>query len=164
MKIGYDYYDAPIGKIFVVVSENGVCKVELFEEEWNKYIKQKPNLTINKELCKEVITQIDEYFQGERKEFNLKLDINSTRFRENVWKALVNIPYGKTQSYQQIAEAIGNRKAVRAVGQANKANQLPLIIPCHRVIGKDKNLVGFAGNNTPVKKWLLQHEGYYEFK
>lgn len=163
MKVGYDYYDSPIGKIFIVVSESGVCKVELFEEEWDKYIKLNPQLSLNKELCKEVIIQIDEYFKGKRKIFDLPLSFKSTQFRQKVWNALCTIPYGKTQSYQQIAEAIGNPKGVRAVGQANKSNPIPLIIPCHRVIGKSGKLVGFAGDRTPIQKWLLHHEGCVDF-
>lgn len=159
MNIGYDYYESPIGKIFVVVSEKGVSKVELFEDKWDEYLNEY-QLNRRSDLCKEVITQINEYFQGKRKEFSLPLDIEGTDFRKNVWQALSNIPYGVTKSYQEIAEIIGNPKAVRAIGQANKSNPLPLIIPCHRVIGKSGKLVGYAGSRISTKKWLLQHEGF----
>jgi len=159
MKIGYDIYDSPIGLIHVVVDEIGVKKVEIFEEDWNEYKKMHEFIHKDVELCKEVIIQLDEYFKGKRKIFNIPLSIEGTEFRKKVWKALQAIPYGETRNYLQIAESIGNPKAVRAVGQANRFNNLPIIIPCHRVIGKSGNLVGFAGNRTPTQKILLEIEG-----
>lgn len=89
----------------------------------------------------------------------MSLSIEGTEFRKKVWEALMNIPYGEVRSYSQIAEAIGNPKAIRAVGQANRANLLPIIIPCHRVVGKSGELMGYAGNKTSVKKFLLELEG-----
>lgn len=159
MKIGYEIYDSPIGRIHVVVDEIGVRKVEIFEEDWIEYKKKHEFIKKDKELCKEVIVQLDEYFNGKRKDFKLQLSIDGTEFRKKVWNALQAIPYGETRNYLQIAEFIGNPKAVRAVGQANRFNQLPIIIPCHRVIGKSGNLVGFAGNRTPTQKLLLEIEG-----
>lgn len=159
MTIGYDTYDSPIGIIHVVVDETGVRKVELFEEDWIEYVKKYESIPEDKVLCKDVISQLDEYFKGKRKYFDIPLSIEGTQFRKQVWQALQHIPYGEIRSYLQIAEAIGNPKAVRAVGQANKFNQLPIIIPCHRVIGKSGNLVGFAGNRTPTQKLLLEIEG-----
>ncbi len=157
--IGYDVYKSPVGNIYVVVNDIGVCRVELFEDSWLKYLKDS-KIQINKELCKEAITQIEEYFLKKRKVFDLALDIRGTEFRKKVWNELSNIPYGKTATYQQIASMIGNPKAVRAVGQANRANEIPIIIPCHRVIGSDGKLVGFAGDKIWLKEWLLKHEGF----
>ena len=159
IKIGYDIYDSPIGLIHVVVDEIGVKKLEIFEEDWEGYKKIHEPITRNTELCKEVIVQLDEYFKGKRKSFDIPLSIEGTEFRKKVWNTLRDIPYGETKNYFQIAESIGNPKAVRAVGQANKFNQLPIIIPCHRVIGKSGKLVGFAGNRTPTQKLLLEIEG-----
>lgn len=159
MKIGYDIYDSPIGIIHIVVDEIGVKKIELFQEDWVPYTKKYEPIPEDKEICKEVIAQLDEYFKGKRKNFDVPLSIEGTEFRKKVWEALQNIPYGEIRSYLQIAESIGNPKAVRAVGQANKFNQLPIIIPCHRVIGKSGKLVGFAGNRTPTQKLLLEIEG-----
>ena len=159
MKIGYDIYESPIGLIHVVVDEIGVKKVNLFEEDWKEYKKKHELIKKDKELCSEVIVQLDEYFKGKRKNFDVPLSIDGTEFRKKVWNALQAIPYGETRNYLQIAESIGNPKAVRAVGQANKFNELPIIIPCHRVIGKTGNLVGFAGNRTPTQKLLLEIEG-----
>ncbi|MCB2298353.1 methylated-DNA--[protein]-cysteine S-methyltransferase [Clostridium tagluense] len=159
VKIGYDIYDSPIGLIHVVVDEIGARKVEIFEEDWIKYKNKHEFILRDVELCKDVILQLDEYFKGKRKNFSIPLSIEGTQFRKKVWEALQDIPYGETRNYLQIAEAIGNPKAVRAVGQANRSNQLPIIIPCHRVIGKSGNLVGFAGNRTPTQKLLLEIEG-----
>lgn len=160
MIMGYDIYNSPIGVIRVVVDEIGVRKIELFEDDWEGYAKLHQGLEENKELCREAIVQLDEYFAGARKEFELPLSIEATQFRRKVWNALLDIPYGETRNYLQIAEAIGNPKAVRAVGQANRVNPLPIIIPCHRVIGKSGDLVGYAGNRTPIQKLLLEHEGH----
>lgn len=159
MKIGYDVFHSPIGRIHVVVDEIGVRKVELFEEDWAEYNKKHGPFQKDKELCKDVLIQLDEYFKGIRKNFDLPLSIEGTEFRKKVWNSLRDIPYGELRCYLQIAESIGNPKAVRAVGQANKYNQLPIIIPCHRVIGKSGNMVGFAGNRTPTQKLLLEIEG-----
>ncbi len=159
MKNFYDTYSSPIGLIHVVVDEIGLKKVFLFEEEWEDYLKENLDTQLNKEICKKTIVQLDEYFKKERKDFNLPLSIEGTKFRKKVWNALMKIPYGEFRTYLDIAEEIGNPKAVRAVGQANKANELPIIIPCHRVIGKSGKLVGYAGDRIYVKKFLLELEG-----
>ena len=96
MKIGYDIYDSPIGLIHVVVDEIGVKKVEIFEEDWEEYKKKHESIQKDKELCKEVIVQLDEYFKGKRKNFDIPLSIEGTEFRKKVWKALQDIPYGET--------------------------------------------------------------------
>jgi len=155
----YDIYTSPIGPIHVVLDEMGIKRVFLFEDKWEDYLKVNPNIEQDSEVCNLAITQLDEYFKGDRKDFELPLSIEGTEFRKKVWKALMEIPYGEYRSYLEIAEAIGNPKAVRAVGQANKANELPIIIPCHRVIGKNGDLVGFAGDKISVKRFLLELEG-----
>ncbi|MFI8686512.1 methylated-DNA--[protein]-cysteine S-methyltransferase [Rossellomorea sp. NPDC077527] len=102
--------------------------------------------------------QLDEFFNGERREFDLPLKLDGTAFQIEVWNALLEIPYGQTWSYQDLAHAIQRPKAVRAVGQANKANRFPVIIPCHRVIGKNKTLTGYAGKQVDKKETLLSLE------
>ena len=159
MKMFYDTYFSPIGLIYIVLDEIGVKKIFLFEDEWEEYLKDNPNIKLNKEICRETIIQLDEYFKKERKDFKLPLSIEGTEFRKSVWKTLMEIPYGETRSYSEIAEKIGNPKAIRAVGQANKDNELPIIIPCHRVIGKSGNLVGYAGDKIYIKEFLLKLEG-----
>lgn len=159
MRTYYDIYTSPIGPIHVVLDEMGIKRVFLFEDKWEDYLKVNPNIEQDSEVCNLAITQLDEYFKGDRKDFELPLSIEGTEFRKKVWKALMEIPYGEYRSYLEIAEAIGKPKAVRAVGQANKANELPIIIPCHRVIGKNGDLVGFAGDKISVKRFLLELEG-----
>ena len=108
-------------------------------------------------LTKEAYTQLSEYLNGKRKTFDLPFKIRGTLFQEQVWNALLDIPYGETRSYKQIAEAIGNPKAVRAVGMANNRNPLLIIVPCHRVIGKNGSLVGY-GEGLEMKEFLLRLE------
>lgn len=160
MKTGYAKYDSPIGPVYVIANEKGIKRVEIFEEEWEAYLQQHPDLVEDQDLCGEAISQLEEYFAGKRKTFDLPLSVEGTEFRKSVWRALQEIPYGEVRSYGEIAEMIGNPKAVRAVGQANRSNQMPIIIPCHRVIGKSGNLVGFAGSRTPTQRKLLEAEGY----
>ena len=108
-------------------------------------------------LIKEAYRQLSEYLKGERKGFDLPLLIKGTTFQQQVWKALLEIPYGETRSYKQIAEAIGNPKAVRAVGMANNRNPLLIVVPCHRVIGANGKLVGY-GAGIEMKEFLLRLE------
>lgn len=104
------------------------------------------------------IGQLKEYFDGNRSKFDLPLDLIGTAFQKNVWRALQDIPYGKTASYKDIAVRVGNSKATRAVGMANNKNKIPIIIPCHRVIGTDGKLVGYGGG-LHIKERLLLLEG-----
>ena len=109
-------------------------------------------------VIKEAYRQLMEYLQGKRKIFDLPLRMNGTDFQVRVWKALLDIPYGETRSYKQIAEAVGNPKAVRAVGMANNRNPLLVVVPCHRVIGANGKLVGYAVG-LDKKEYLLRLEG-----
>lgn len=108
-------------------------------------------------FLKEAYRQISEYLIGERKEFDLSLRMKGTDFQKKVWKALLDIPYGETRSYKQIAEAIGSPKGMRAVGMANNRNPLLIVVPCHRVIGANGTLVGY-GEGLEMKEFLLRLE------
>ncbi len=108
-------------------------------------------------ITKKTVSQLEEYFNGKRKSFDLPLAFNGTPFQVNVWKSLIDIPYGETKSYSEQADSIGNPKAVRAVGGANNKNKIAVIIPCHRVVGKSGKLVGYAGG-IHIKKYLLELE------
>ncbi len=109
-------------------------------------------------LLASAVSQLREYFAGQRQRFELPLDPQGTDFQRKVWKALEEIPYGETRNYREIAEAVGTPRAVRAVGAANGRNPLPILVPCHRVIGADGKLVGYAGG-LQVKRILLELEG-----
>jgi methylated-DNA-[protein]-cysteine S-methyltransferase len=120
------------------------------------FVKELKHNNIPKKL-QEAHSQLLEYFRGKRKHFNIPLNIQGTNFQKQVWKALQSIPYGQTQSYQDIAKTINNPKAVRAVGNANNKNPIPIIIPCHRVIAKNGTIGGFAVEIS-VKETLLKLE------
>lgn len=143
------YLDSPIGCLEIITSDYCVVSISFAKED------QKPFEPVP--ILKETIFQLEEYFRGERREFSLRLYLNGTDFQRKVWNELLNIPYGETTTYGQLASRIGNNKAVRAVGGANNKNNLPIIIPCHRVVGSNGSLVGFAGG-LDKKRWLLEHE------
>lgn len=160
-KLYYYKLNTTIGTIYIIKSCKGLRKIEIIEEDWIDF-KDKYNLIENKEICEEEIKQLEEYFSGKRKSFDLNLDIKSTDFRKKVWDELINIPYGEVKSYSDIARAIGNEKAVRAIGQANKSNPIPIVIPCHRVIGKNNKLVGYAGDHTDIQEKLINLEKSFQ--
>ena len=148
----------------MVVSELGLHEIFLLEDHFNAYLKQHPELVQDEEICLNVKRQLDEYFKGQRKHFELTLAYEATPFRKLVWENLRKIPYGKTISYSDLAAQIGNPKAVRAVGGANRANPIPIIVPCHRVIGKSGKLVGYMGDKTHIQEKLILHEQAYKDK
>jgi methylated-DNA-[protein]-cysteine S-methyltransferase len=108
----------------------------------------------------EAVRQLEEYFKGERREFDLPLAFEGTLFQTRAWRNLLTIPYGETRSYGEQARLIGNPNASRAVGLANGRNPIPIVVPCHRVIGANGSLTGFGGG-IERKRWLLAHEGYF---
>ena len=147
------YYNSPIGMLCIVANEKGITKVQFAFD-----VKERLNVVDAKNpLLKEAVRQLIEYFSGVRKAFSLPLNPQGTDFQLRTWNALLRIPYGETRSYKQIAETIDCPKGCRAVGLANNRNPIPIIIPCHRVIGADGNLTGYAGG-LEVKKQLLAIE------
>ncbi|MDX9872478.1 MAG: methylated-DNA--[protein]-cysteine S-methyltransferase [Clostridia bacterium] len=147
------FYETPIGKV-ALAEENGritnlqLPKDEAFSEQY----------TVEEtSLLREAAAQLTEYFRGKRKEFTLPLQPQGTDFYQKVWWRLLDIPYGTTKSYGQIAAEAGNPKACRAIGQANNKNPIPIFIPCHRVIGAKGDLVGFGGG-LATKTYLLELE------
>jgi methylated-DNA-[protein]-cysteine S-methyltransferase len=153
---------------YIGATDKGLCKVMWPEDTFDELKKwvyaniKQATLIEDPERINIYVKQIQEYFQGDRQSFDVPLDMFGTTFRRKVWRALIDIPFGHTRSYADIAEAIGNPKAVRAVGTANGANPIPIVVPCHRVIGKNKTLTGFGGGLTNKKK-LLQLEGYDDY-
>lgn len=150
MKNGF-CYKTVMGEITII--DNGEAIIELdFGNNLNKEIEIKET-----QLIKEAKEQLEEYFNGERKEFHLPLEPKGTEFQKQVWRALRKISYGTTKTYKEIAVEVGNEKACRAVGMANNKNPIPIIIPCHRVIGSNNKLVGYAGG-LELKEKLLSLE------
>jgi methylated-DNA-[protein]-cysteine S-methyltransferase len=145
-------------KITVLVSTQGIKKIILNRKKQDKELLQATKLHSNDPYLFEVFNQLNEYFSGSRKKFDLPLDIDGTEFQKKVWNELKKIPYGKTKSYKYIAEKLGDVKAIRAVGKANGQNPVPILIPCHRVIGSNGKLTGYAGG-LDIKEKLLEIEG-----
>lgn len=158
MAFYYKMMHSPVGELKLVATEQGLAAV-LWENDDPKRVRFRPQLedTQNTTLL-EAERQLREYFSGHRQQFSLSLDFIGTEFQKQVWAALITIPFGETRSYGEIAQQIGNPTAVRAVGAANGRNPLSIIAPCHRVIGANGKLTGFAGGLT-TKAFLLRLEG-----
>lgn len=146
-------YKSPIGIVEIVGTEEVVSSIMFIEgdEVSNTVNSETPQVLVDCSI------QLDEYFKGERHVFSFPYNFEGTEFQKKVWNALTTIPYAETGSYKDIATAINNEKAVRAVGTANGKNRLSIIIPCHRIIGSNGRLTGYAGGLWR-KEWLLQHE------
>jgi methylated-DNA-[protein]-cysteine S-methyltransferase len=146
----YGYYTSPVGLVEVGSTEEAIASVYFVETH-----RHAPS---HSTLIDEALRQLADYFNGTRRSFDLPLAFSGTEFQQAVWRQLLTIPYGETVSYLEIASALGNLKAVRAVGAANGQNPISIIAPCHRVIGSNGKLVGYGGGLWR-KEWLLRHEG-----
>lgn len=145
------FINTPVGALEITGNSEGLTAISF---------KDSDSISISKKIPTELedaVDQLQEYFQGKRVEFNLKLYPEGTDFQKRVWKQLQEIPFGKTLSYQQMANNLGDPKVIRAAASANGKNPISIIIPCHRVIGSDGSLTGYAGG-LHRKKWLLEHE------
>jgi methylated-DNA-[protein]-cysteine S-methyltransferase len=157
--------DTPIGVVWMACSERGVCKVVFPAEgakatldRWLAAHLPASEVTPTSAQLEHTSSELAEYFAGIRHDFTLPLDLRGSAFHQRVWLALTQIPYGRTVSYGNLARTLGAPRAARAVGAACGANPVPIIAPCHRVLGSDGSLHGFGGGLS-VKAWLLQHEG-----
>jgi methylated-DNA-[protein]-cysteine S-methyltransferase len=160
MNIEIAYYQSQLGILEIRSTGSAISEV-LFVNSWKgaKLIESEINFTKPKSpVLKACIKQLDEYFAGSRTEFTIHTSQVGTAFQQTIWKELCNIPYGRTISYHELSKRIGNVKAIRAVGTANGNNSICIIIPCHRVIGSNGDLIGYGGDLWR-KKWLLEHEG-----
>ncbi|WP_163852519.1 methylated-DNA--[protein]-cysteine S-methyltransferase [Paenibacillus elgii] len=154
--------------LYLAATKQGLCRItwpnESFDTLTTWVVKHIPGavLTNDQEPLSEYVGQLKEYLEGSRQTFDLPLDMRGTKFQTAVWQALTRIPYGETRSYSDIAGEVGSPAAVRAVGTANGANPIPIVVPCHRVIGKSSALTGFRGG-LQVKQELLRLEGFENF-
>lgn len=146
--------NSPLGYTKIVGDVEGLQSVTVLNSE-------EKITDIIPEVLEDCVIQLKEYFEGKRKVFSLKLNQQGTEFQKKVWKQLVQIPYGKTTSYLELSKQVGNVKAIRAVANANSKNPLWIIVPCHRIIGSDGSLTGYAGG-LHRKQWLLRHESPYK--
>lgn len=157
-------FDSKIGLIYVASTDKGVCKVSVPRETKKDFIKwlrenfDDSDVVDNKSRNRDVIDQLTRYFNGRLAKFSVSTDLHGTPFQVRVWKELQRIPYGSTISYKQLAKRLGTSKGFQAVGRANAANPIPIIIPCHRVIGTDGSLVGYS-SGIKTKEFLLKLEG-----
>lgn len=146
-------YESPIGVIEILGTDDGICSIMFSEREKTENAMQNEA----PKVLMDCFDQLDEYFKGLRQEFTFPYIFEGTNFQKTVWTALTRITYAKTGSYKDIAVLIGNEKAIRAVGSANGKNKLSIVIPCHRIIGSNGKLTGYAGGLWR-KEWLLKHE------
>jgi methylated-DNA-[protein]-cysteine S-methyltransferase len=149
---GVGYYASPVGDLLITAREDKITAVNFLTTE-----RSEESLTPVIEQC---IAELDEYFFRGRKFFSVELQFPGTDFQNKVWNELLTIPYGKTISYLELAIRMGDINSIRAVGLANGQNPIAILVPCHRVIGKNGDLVGYAGG-LEKKIWLLQHEGAF---
>jgi len=140
--------ETPVGRILLMADEGGLCALKFHARDAERG--EHPFLL-------QAERELNEYFAGRRRRFSVPLSLHGTPFQEKVWRALMEIPYGQTASYQAIASAVGKPRACRAVGMANHVNPVPVIVPCHRVVGKSGKLTGYAGG-LEIKEILLNLE------
>ncbi len=144
------YYQSPIGIIKITADEQFITELIFIEEKAT-------TTSIDSPLLQQCMQQLDEFFEGDRKEFTIPVYQAGTDFQQKVWKELTTLPFGKTVSYLSLSKQLGDAKAIRAVATSNGKNKISILIPCHRVIGSNQSLVGYAWG-TWRKQWLLQHE------
>ncbi len=160
----YHHFTAPFGKrLYLAASEKGLCSLTFHSNDnaFFHWFKSKFGQIPDKFPAAELKTatgEIKAYFEGTNRDFTVPLDLQGTDFQIQVWRRLLQIPFGQTCTYGRIAEKLGGRKLSRAVGLANGSNPISIIVPCHRVIGSNGNLTGYGGG-IEVKRWLLSHEG-----
>jgi methylated-DNA-[protein]-cysteine S-methyltransferase len=156
----YTYIDSPIGRLLLGTDGEALIRIDMD-------VPDRPPRDLENWTCdpaagplREVARQLEEYFTGRRRAFDLPIRMQGTEFQRRAWRMLMEIPYGQTRSYGEQAKRIGNPNASRAVGLANGRNPIPIVVPCHRVIGADGSLTGFGGG-IERKRWLLAHEGLH---
>lgn len=148
---GVAYYSSPVGELLIRSEGDAITTVSFLKDE-------KKEEEVRTAVIEQCIEELHEYFFTGRKFFTVELLLTGSDFQKKVWNELINIPFGKTESYETIAMRVGDIKSIRAVGLANGQNPIAIIVPCHRVIGKNGDLVGYGGG-MENKEWLLHHEG-----
>ncbi len=152
--------ESPLGDIYLLAHDTALTGLYMGKEHLTEVMPSVPIEAKNHPILAQTVAQLEEYFAGKRQDFDLPLDGVGTDFQKTVWHALLTIPFGETCAYQAIAVQIGKPTASRAVGMANGRNPISIIVPCHRVIGKNGDLVGY-GSGLPRKTWLLHHESLF---
>lgn len=153
MDIYYTYYESPIGLLKMGGTDQFICELT-FVDNTEQLVHGEPGISEVMHQCTE---QLIEFFNGNRRDFNVPISQDGTDFQQRVWSQLLDIPYGRTISYMDLAKRLGDPKVIRAAASTNGKNKVAIIIPCHRVIGSNASLTGYAGGLWR-KRWLLEHE------
>jgi methylated-DNA-[protein]-cysteine S-methyltransferase len=156
--VRYDITDSPVGDLFIASTERGLCRISYSVEGQEDEIARTFGLRVLRMPLDTVRRELDEYFEGRRREFDLPLDLRVAAFHEAVLHELARVPYGRTDTYGSLAAKVGRPKAARAVGTVMNRNPIPIVLPCHRIVGANGSLTGYAGG-LHVKRALLELEG-----
>jgi methylated-DNA-[protein]-cysteine S-methyltransferase len=156
--VRYDVADSPVGPLFLASTERGLCRISYTVEGEDELVARTFGARILRVPLDEVRRELDEYFEGRRDEFDLPVDLRVTPFHEAVLHELARVPYGHTETYGALAAKVGRPRAARAVGTVMNRNPIPIVLPCHRIIGADGSLTGYGGG-LDVKRALLELEG-----
>jgi methylated-DNA-[protein]-cysteine S-methyltransferase len=156
--VRYDVADSPVGELFVAATERGLCRISYRVQGQDEELARVFGVRVLRTPLDEVRRELDEYFEGKRHEFDLALDLRVAPFHEVVLHELARVPYGRTETYGSLAAKVGRPRAARAVGTVMNRNPIPIVLPCHRIVGANGSLTGYAGG-LHVKRALLELEG-----
>jgi methylated-DNA-[protein]-cysteine S-methyltransferase len=156
--VRYDVVDSPVGALHLAATDRGLCRISYFADGWEEALARVFGVRVLRAPLDEVRRELDEYFEGGRREFDLPLDLRVAPFHEAVLHELARVPYGSTETYGALAAKAGRPGAARAVGTVMNRNPIPIVLPCHRIVGANGSLTGYAGG-LDVKRRLLQLEG-----
>jgi methylated-DNA-[protein]-cysteine S-methyltransferase len=156
--VRFDELDSPVGPLFVAATDRGLCRISYFPDGMEEQIARTFGVRVLRSPLDDVRRELDEYFDGVRREFDLPLDLRVAPFYADVLRELAQVPYGHTDTYGALAKRAGKPKAARAVGTVMNRNPIPIVLPCHRIVGANGALTGYAGG-LDVKRHLLQLEG-----
>jgi methylated-DNA-[protein]-cysteine S-methyltransferase len=156
--VRYDLFDSPVGELLLAATERGLCRISYTVEGGDESLAHDFGARVLRLPLDEVRRELEEYFEGQRQEFGLPLDLRATGFQAVVLRELARVPYGRTDTYGHLAASAGNPRAARAVGMVMNRNPIPIVLPCHRIVGANGSLTGYAGG-LHVKRALLELEG-----
>jgi|SRR5579884_1605381 len=161
--VRFDVVDSPVGDLHVAATGRGLCRISFWGDGWEDVLARQFGVRVLRAPLDDVRRELDEYFEGRRREFDLPLDLRVAPFHDAVLRELALVPYGRTETYGALARKVGRPNAARAVGTVMNRNPIPIVLPCHRVVGANGSLTGYAGG-LDVKRRLLQLEGAILFE
>ena len=153
-----DVMDSPVGELHLAATERGLCRISYFGDDWEEQLARQFGVRVLRAPLDDVRRELAEYFEGTRRSFDLPIDLRVAPFHADVLRALALVPYGRTETYGALARKVGRPTAARAVGTVMNRNPIPIVLPCHRIVGANGALTGYAGG-LDVKRTLLQLEG-----